>query len=262
MAKRITLASGITLNTQIDGREGGSWIILSNSLGANLNMWAPQMVPLAQKYQVLRYDTRGHGNSDSPLGPYSLVDLTRDVVDLMDHHHIEQATFMGLSLGGMTGLNFALNHQDRITRLVCANARADAPHFYREMWIERMATVRKEGLAGVVANSLQTWFTDTWLANNPEESGRIQEMILGNDAGGYIACCEAIRQLDLLPRLSELTLPVLFVVGDEDRAAPPSVMANMASVTPGSAFVEIAAAAHVSNLCQPTKFNAAISRFL
>ncbi|MCY4288530.1 MAG: alpha/beta fold hydrolase [Aestuariivita sp.] len=262
MAKRITLASGITLNTEIDGQKCGPWIILSNSLGANLQMWTPQIATLARKYRVLRYDTRGHGDSDSPLGPYSLEELTRDVVDLMDYHQIEQAAFMGLSLGGMTGLNLALNRHDRITRLVCANARADAPSFYKDMWIERIAIVRNAGLAGVVANSLKTWFTDAWLYHNPEESSRIREMILGNDAEGYIACCQAIRHLDLLPRLCELSIPVLYVVGDEDVVAPTSVMEKMASETLGSELIEIAAAAHISNLCQPAEFNAAISGFL
>lgn len=133
MSGRITLASGVTLNTAIDGETDKPWIVLSNSLGANLHMWAPQTDVLTQNYRVLRYDTRGHGESDAPDGPYSFDDLLGDVTGLMDAYEIETAAFMGLSMGGMTGLGLALEHADRVTRVVCADGRADAPEPFRAM---------------------------------------------------------------------------------------------------------------------------------
>ena len=123
MSRRVTLASGITINTAVDGDDAGKpWIVLSNSLGASLGMWDPQIDFLTGKYRVLRYDTRGHGASDAPKGPYDFADLVGDVIGMMDAYDIETSAFMGLSLGGMTGLGLALDHGDRISRVARFNS--------------------------------------------------------------------------------------------------------------------------------------------
>ncbi len=122
-------ARGASLFTRVDGaeRSDAPWIVLSNSLAADHTMWDPQIPALTARYRVLRYDTRGHGASDAPEGPYDFDMLVADVIAVMDHHGVERATFMGLSLGGMTGLGLALAHPQRLSRLVCCDARADAP---------------------------------------------------------------------------------------------------------------------------------------
>ncbi len=262
MNERVRLASGVTLNTAVDGEAGKPWIVLSNSLGANLSMWDPQIEFLTQSYRVLRYDTRGHGQSDAPAGPYSFADLVGDVIALMDAHEIETADFMGLSMGGMTGLGLALDHFDRVSRVVCADGRADAPGPFREMWDHRIATVEANGLEGIVDGTLASWFTEAWRLENPEHVSDIRAMVLGNDAAGYIACCRALKQLDYLKRLGDVSIPVLFVGGSEDKGAAPQVMQAMADATPGGRYVEIPDAAHVANINQPAAFNQAISGFL
>ena len=125
-------AGGTTLAVRIDGDEGSPWLILSNSLGATHAMWDPQIEALSAKYRVLRYDTRGHGESDTPEGPYGFADLEGDVIGLMDHYGIDKAAFMGLSMGGMTGLGLAINHPDRVSKVICADGRADAPEPFRD----------------------------------------------------------------------------------------------------------------------------------
>tara|TARA_R110002124_G_scaffold53595_7_gene153730 strand:- start:19459 stop:20280 length:822 start_codon:yes stop_codon:yes gene_type:complete len=250
------------LNYQIDGPDAGPWIVLSNSLGATLDMWAPQMDMLTQTFQVLRYDTRGHGGSDAPAGPYDFDDLTGDVIALLDHLEIETAAFMGLSMGGMTGLGLALDHSKRIERLVCADARADAPEGFRTSWDERIAKVERGGLEAIVEGTLASWLTPDWHAANPQAARTIADMVLCNDPAGYIACCRALQGLDYLRRLPEISVPVLFVGGALDKGAAPEVMQAMADATPDARYHSIEGAAHVANINAPEAFNSAIEPFL
>lgn len=253
---------GFALQTYVDGDAGKPWLVLSNSLGSNASMWDPQIPFLTDRYRVLRYDTRGHGQSDAPDGPYSFPDLLADVIAVMDHHQIAQADFMGLSLGGMTGLGLALHHPDRITRVVCADARADAPAPIQEMWDTRIAAVQNGGLEAVVEGTLASWLTQDWRDANPEGSDAIRAMVLGNTTTGYIGCCQALRTLDYLRDLPKVTIPVLFVGGKEDKGAAPEVMQAMAEATPGGRYRSIPGAAHVANINSPALFNASISDFL
>lgn len=260
MSDRVDLGTH-ALNTAIDGT-GDSWIILSNSLGADLGMWDDQIDVLTTKYRVLRYDTRGHGGSDTTNGPLSFSDLTQDVIALMDALEIARADFMGLSMGGMTGLGLALHHADRINRVVCADARADAPPPFQANWDNRIAAVRAGGLAAIVEGTLTSWLTEDWRDANPARVAHLREMVLANDPDGYISCCEALRGLDYHRHLPNAEVPILYVGGEEDMGAAPTVMQAMADATPDGRYIRIPDAAHVANINRPGAFNAAISAFL
>jgi len=251
-----------TLNAEVDGPEDGPWLVLSNSLGATLDMWAPQMRFLTRKYRVLRYDTRGHGQSDTPAGAYSFQKLVGDVLGLMDAKSIEKASFMGLSMGGMTGIGLALEHGYRFDRIICADGRADAPEPFRAMWDERIAKVKSGGLEAIVDGTLASWMTPDWHAENPDASEDIRRMVLGNDPQGYINCCLALKELDYLKRLGEVDVPMLYVGGSKDMGAAPAVMQAMADATPGATYMEVPDAAHVANINRPDAFNTAIAGFL
>jgi 3-oxoadipate enol-lactonase len=259
--KRIEL-NDVTLNTQVDGPEGAPWIVLSNSLGASLEMWDPQIATLTKAFRVLRYDTRGHGNSSVPPGPYTFEQLKADVIGLMDAHGIEKAAFMGLSLGGMTGLGLGLAHPDRFDRIICADARADAPDGFRAMWNDRIARVQAGGAEAIADMTLDIWFTADWRDANPTELAAIREMVVATPADGYVGCCEALKTLDYLRHLGGMTVPTFFVGGDVDKGAAPEVMQAMADSTPGGKFVAIPGAAHVANINAPEAFDAAIGSFL
>ncbi len=261
MTGRVDLG-GYALNTRIDGPEGAEWIVLSNSLGADLTMWDDQVALLAARYRVLRYDTRGHGASDTVAGPCSFAELTGDVLALMDHFGIEQAAFMGLSMGGMTGLDLAIRHSDRLSRVVCADARADAPAAFQANWDDRIAKVEAGGLAAIVDGTLAGWLTDVWRKAHPDRLAAIRDMVLANDPQGYIACCHALKGLDLLRHLGHARVPVLYVGGSQDVGAAPAVMQAMADATPSGKYVSIPDAAHVANINAPAAFNAAIAAFL
>ena len=253
---------GYALNCEVDGPEGADWIVLSNSLGANLSMWDDQMPLLTSRFRTLRYDTRGHGGSDAPAGPYSFADLTGDVLRLLDHFGIEKPAFMGLSMGGMTGLGLAIDHPDRISRVICADGRADAPEPFRANWDQRIEKVEAGGLEAIVDGTIASWFTADWRAANPDRVEAIRAMVLGNDPQGYIGCCLALKDLDYLRRLGSAGVPILYVGGRQDMGAAPEVMQAMADATPGGVYVPVENAAHLANINAPEAFNTAIQGFL
>ena len=250
------------LNTRIDGPEGAPWIILSNSLGADLTMWDDQIGLLTQKYRVLRYDQRGHGASDVPPGPYAFDILVADVIAMMDILGIETADWIGLSMGGMTGMGLAIHHGDRFGRMVVADARSVATDAYRDMWDQRVAAIEGGGVEAIVEGSLGLWFTDGFRAGNPDVAAMAGRMIAATPADGYIASCYALRALDYFKDLGKISLPILYLVGGKDKGAPPEEMKAMADATPHARFVEIPDAGHVANINQPEAFNAALSEFL
>jgi len=254
--------NGTKLFVQIDGAEGAPWLICSNSLGATHRMWAPQMEVLTQRHRVLRYDTRGHGQSAAPKAPYDLADLVGDVVGLMDHHGIKKADYLGLSLGGMTGLGLALDHPDRIKRLICCDARADAPPPFAKMWEERIAAVDAKGVTALWPGTLERWLTPACQTRVPEIVDQLKTEFEQTSADGYKGCSAAIRGLDYLRHLGRLSLPVLYVVGDQDSGASPETMRAMADATPGAKFEEIENAAHIANIDNVEVFNGAITSFL
>lgn len=264
MSVEIVEAGKIRLACRIDGDADKPWLILSNSLATDHSMWSPQIGVLTRAYHVLRYDTRGHGASAAPPAPYSLAALVDDVIALMDEFEIERADFLGLSLGGMTGLGLALDHPDRIRRLICCDARADAPEAYRQMWPANIARAREQGMEALVEPTLERWFSEPFRAKRA--SGPVMnatgEMIRRTSVEGYAGCATALMGLDYLPRLGEIVVPTLYIVGENDPAAPRAVMEDMAAQTPAADFFAIPQAAHLSNLERPDAFNNAVKGWL
>ncbi len=254
--------NGTKLFVQIDGPEDAPWLICSNSLGATHLMWSPQMDLFTRHHRVLRYDTRGHGKSAAPTAPYQLADLVSDVVGLMDHHGIETADYIGLSLGGMTGLGLALDHADRINRLICCDARADAPPPFAKMWDERIADVDASDVAALWPGTLERWLTPSFQAQHAEVVDQLKADFEQTSAEGYKGCAAAIRGLDYLRHLGKVSSPLLYIGGDQDSGAPPETMRAMADATPGAAFREIPDAAHIANVDNADAFNAAVAGFL
>jgi 3-oxoadipate enol-lactonase len=255
---------GGSLYSRIEASERSdpSWLILSNSLAADHTMWDAQIPALTSRYRVLRYDTRGHGLSDAPEGPYSFDMLVEDVVALMDHHGIDKASYMGLSLGGMTGLGLALKHPGRVEKLVCCDARADAPEPFVKGWDDRLAVVAREGMRGILQGTMERWLVPSFRKENPDETARVEQMILSTSVAGYRGCAEALKKLDYLKDLPRLTVPTLFVVGAEDAGAPPDAMRVMAEAVPGARLAIVPNAAHIANIDNTAGFYEAVADFL
>ncbi len=257
MALQFVEVGDTILAYRIDGDANKPWLILSNSLATDHSMWEPQLEALLPHRRLLRFDTRGHGDSSVPPGPYSFEHLVGDVIGLMDALQIDSADFMGLSLGGMTALGLALDHPDRIGRIICADARADAPEAYRQMWPAMIARAREAGMEGVAEPTLERWLSADFHADAANQStiestGR---MIRRTPVEGYAGCAGALIALDYHRHLPKLSVPALYIVGEHDPAAPPEVMRAMAEATPGADFVLIRDAAHLSNVEQPDRFN-------
>lgn len=258
----VRLSHNVTLHCVINPSEKKEWIVLSNSLGATHEMWMDQIEVLSEHFQILSYDTRGHGKSSCPNGPYNFNDLCQDVIGLLNYFNIEKTNFMGLSLGGMTGLGLAINHPKRISRVVCADARAESTEMFKAMWDERISKVASGGLDAILEGTINSWFTSNWIAANPRKIEAIKEMVLSNNPEGYIHCCEALKELNYFNQLGTIQAPVLYIGGDKDKGAPPETMKEMSDNTPFSSYESVSSSAHVANINNPSEFNDKVISYL
>jgi 3-oxoadipate enol-lactonase len=253
---------GGRLFTEVVGGLNRPWLVLSNSLATDHTMWSEHVGWLARDHRLLLYDTRGHGGSTPPDGPLSLADLVADVVAVMDHHHVERAAFLGLSLGGMTGLGLALHHPERLSRLVCCDARADAPEPFIKGWTERIERVHAQGLEAVLDETLDRWLTPEFRAANAGRTAEISKMVLRTSVAGYVGGAEALLGLDYRNELHRITLPSLFVVGADDPAASVETMRDMAGAVRGGRLAVVPDARHLASVDNKEGFRAAVEEFL
>ncbi len=255
-------ANGIEMNYELSGEEGSPVVMLSHSLGSSLSMWAPQLGELEPDFRVLRYDIRGHGGSQSTPGPYTLELLGEDAVRLLDALGIDQVHWVGLSMGGMIGQCIALNEGRRLRSLALCDTTAIIPHDAQPVWQERIDTVRAKGVQALLEQTLERWFTPSFLSQNPPILEVIRKEFIATPAEGYIGSMEAIRKLDYLERLPEIRIPTLILVGEDDPGAPVEVAKTMHDRIPKSNLVVLPGARHLSNVEQPEAFNSALVRFL
>lgn len=224
-------------------------VLLGSSLGADQRMWAPQVDVLAQRFRVVAFDHRGHGGSDVPDGPYTIDDLGGDVVELLDTLEVEQASYVGISLGGAVGLWLAQNAPDRFHRfaLLCPPSNLAANP---QPWIDRAAQVRAEGTQAITDATLGRWFLPEFKDTDP-----VRQMLENCPAEGYAACCEALSTLNLLPNLADITAPVLLITTDSDTSVPPETVVPLASQIPGAHLEIIETAAHLVTYSHPDVIN-------
>lgn len=233
--------------------------ILSNSLGTDFSMWDPQIAELRRHFRVLRYDTRGHGKSSVTPGDYSIEQLGRDVLSLLDSLGIDRVHFCGLSMGGMIGMWLAIHAPDRLQRLVLCNTAARIGT--KEIWNARIATVHEDGMKHVASAVVERWFTPEFRASNPDAVAKAQRMIENTTPEGYAACCAAVRDMDQSQEIASIKSPTLVVYGGSDPVIPIPEAQFLSDHIPGAIKVELAAA-HLSNVEQATAFTQAVSNFL
>jgi 3-oxoadipate enol-lactonase len=254
--------NGIQVNCELSGREKAPVVVLSHSLACSMVMWRPQFDLLEHDFRVLRFDTRGHGGSDAPAGSYTLEQLVDDAIGILDALDFDRVYWVGLSMGGMIGQGLALDHPDRIGRLVLADTAAIIPDESQPVWQERLDAVQSEGMQAVAESTLERWFTPSYLEQNPSEIDRIRQQILATPVAGYVGCSEAIRRLNYLNRLSVIQAPTLIMVGADDSGTPVAAAEAMHAQIRGSQLVVIPDAAHLSNIEQARFFNDHLIAFL
>ncbi|MCP2288399.1 3-oxoadipate enol-lactonase [Nocardia amikacinitolerans] len=251
----------VDLRSESYGDGSGEAVLLVNALGSDLSIWDDYVRPLADMgFRVIRCDTRGHGDSPVPLGPYSLADLGGDLESVLDRHAVESAHVVGISLGAMTGLWLARHRPLRVRRLVacCTSARPGNP----QVWRARAAQARAEGMAAIATASVGRWFTPEFAAANPTFVARKRLLTADTPAEGYAACCEALAEIDLLDELPAITAPTLVLSTAQDPAFPPEDGMAIAERIPGARFRNIDNAAHLGTLEQPGLFLTAIADHL
>lgn len=252
--------NGIRMHYRVDGPEDAPVVMLSNSLGTALGMWDPQMPALTQRYRVLRYDSRGHGESDAPEGPYSMDMLADDALGLLDALGIERAHFCGLSKGGMVGQVLGARHGDRLISLtLCSTACYMPPP---ELWEERIRTVTEHGMRALADAVVERWFTEDFRSEPTIAVDSVRHMLLTTPPQGYAGCCAAIRDMDLRDVITDIRVPTLIVVGADDPATPPEKAEEIREHIPGARLEVIPEAAHLLNIEQDVAFTATLIAFL
>lgn len=254
--------NGISMHYVLEGTESAPVITLSHSLATDLTMWEPQMEALLRSYRVLRYDTRGHGKTEAPQGPYSLDLLADDALGLLQALGIEKTYFMGISMGGMIGQVLGLKAPGVIQGLVLCDTSSVVPDEAKPVWDERIETVQRKGMESQVQATLERWFTPPFREKHPEVIDKITAMIRHTNPQGYIGCGCAIRDLNLRDKIHAIKAPTLIIVGEDDPGTPVSASQVIHEKIKGSELVILKSAAHLSNIEQAEAFNRAVLNFL
>jgi len=251
--------NGARLHYRWDGPEDRPALVLSNSLGTNLSMWDQQVRDFSRHFRLLRYDMRGHGESGLPAAACTIDELGGDVIALLDALELQRVSFCGLSLGGAIGQWIGIHHPERVGKLVLANtaAKFGTP----EDWTARIEQVRRAGIESLLPGALDRWFTADYQAAEPEVVARIRAMLLSTPREGYIACCEALREIDQRALLAKIAAPTLVISGAGDVATPAAQGEFLARAIPGARFLWLPAA-HLSNIEAAPQFTSAVLEFL
>jgi 3-oxoadipate enol-lactonase len=252
--------NGIEINYEIEG--SGPWVTLSHSLACNIHMWDEQMEALTKHYKVLRFDTRGHGASSAPPSPYTLSDMANDVHGLFKTLGIKRTHWVGLSMGGMIGQTYALEHPDVFQSLFLADTTSRRPANAAQMWGDRIRMAEQQGMEALVDSTLARWFTEPYRKSHPQVMKRVGEYIRNTPVAGFCGSCEAISRVDTQDRLKEIKCPTFILVGEHDHGTPPDMARALHENLPGSELLIVPSAAHLSSIEQAQIFNQALLGFL
>lgn len=256
----IVSVNGIETHYEVYGK--GPWLTLSHSLACDASMWRAQIDALAERYRVLVYDTRGHGKTAAPQGPYTFDMLTADLLGLYDQLGIAASHFVGLSMGGMIGQHLALAAPQRVRALVLADTSSRFPPEVLPLWQDRIRAVGSQGMGAVVQGTLERWFTPAFRASSPDAVERVAALIRATPVAGYVGCCHCIPRLDITARIHAIKSPTLVIVGADDPGTPVAMSEAIVTEIPGARLRVIPQAAHLANIEQAAEFNRLLLEFL
>lgn len=246
------------------GPESGPVVCFTHSLASDSGMWAEQVPPLlAAGFRVLRVDMRGHGGSDPVPGDYTMDQLAGDVAAVTDALAIEPLHYIGLSIGGMLGQAFAINHGAQLKSLMlCDTLPATLPDA-KQAWAPRIAAVRQaNSLTPLADTTIERWLTDAVRRRSPGRWKQIRDTIIGTTPQGYLGCAAAIMNFNFVPKLPSLKVPTLVLCGSDDPGTPPAENRRLAGLVPGGRYEEIAGARHFPNVEHPDRFNRLMMEWL
>lgn len=247
------------INYQTFGDPNSPALVFSNSLGTKYSMWQPQIDALQHDFYIICYDTRGHGASEAPQGPYSIEQFGQDVINLLDHLQIKKANFCGISMGGLTGQWLAIHQSDRFHRVIVCNTAAKIGQ--ESAWLDRAKLVREQGLSPIAATAASRWFTEAFIQNNSTVVASLSHDLGIGSAEGYASCCEALAKADLREELKNISIPVLVVAGTQDPVTTVADAQFMQQHIAHSELFEINAS-HISNIEQAECFSNKMRTFI
>ncbi|QYG09533.1 3-oxoadipate enol-lactonase [Janthinobacterium sp. PAMC25594] len=250
---------GIDLHYRTDGDRAQPCLVLSNSLGTDLSMWQEQAAALAGDFFVVRYDTRGHGQSVTGAEPFGIERLGLDVVALLDHLDVERAAFCGISMGGLTGQWLGIHQAQCLTQLVLANTAARIGS--ADAWLARAEQVRRDGMAAVADGAPARWFTPQFIAREADTVARMVATLRSQDAGGYAACCDVLAQTDLHTAVGTIAVPTLIIAGEHDPVTTIDDGRWLQQQIAGARLASLPAS-HISNVEAADLFTAQLRTFL
>jgi 3-oxoadipate enol-lactonase len=249
--------AGRRLYYDLTGAEDAPVLVVTHSLASDSGMWAEQMPALLQAgFRVLRLDMRGHGGSDPVAGDYTMAQLAGDVAAALDTLAVARIHYLGLSIGGMIGQAFALDHGERLISALWCDTLPSSPAGAAPAWNERMDAVRRAGSVAPLADAtMERWFTDAFKPRKPRRWQQIRDTIAATTPQGYLGCSAAIMDFDFSARLPSVRVPCLVVCGADDPGTPAAENRRLASLVPGARYEEIPNARHFPNVEHPDAFN-------
>lgn len=251
--------SDVLIHYEWAGPDNKPVLVFSNSLGTNLHMWDPQVQEFSKHFRVLRYDKRGHGQSAVTPGPYTIEQLGRDVVRLLDALKLDRVYFCGLSIGGMTGMYLGANAANRFHKIALCNTAAKIGT--NVTWNARIQAVQTGGMKAVAESVVERWLTPGFRASHPDDTQAVLRMLEAAIPQGYVACSAAVRDADLRQNLAVIRVPSLVLAGTHDSSVPLADARLVAEKIPSAQYVEVPAA-HLSNIEACDEFNAHVLQFL
>jgi len=251
-----SLLNGITMHWSAAGRAEAPALVFSNSLGTDGRIWERLAARLDERYRLIRYDSRGHGLTDAPLGPYTIAGLADDLLALTASIGVDKFALVGLSVGGLIAQQVAVHAPNRLSALVLCDTAARVGSV--ASWTARIDAIRKTGLASIADPILERWFAKSFRDARKAELAGWRNMMVRTPVEGYIATCEALRDADLTAAAPSIATPTLVVVGKEDGSTPPALVKGTADLIPGACFEIIDDAAHMPCIEQPDRLAALI----
>ena len=247
---------GRRLYYDLAGPEAGPVVCITHSLASDGGSWAEQVPPLLQAgFRVLRLDMRGHGGSDPVAGDYTMQALAGDVATVLDALAIPRVHYIGLSIGGMIGQAFAIEHSANLISAMWCDTLPASPSGAAAMWEERMSIVRRNSLEPLADGTVERWFTDAFKSSKPWRWKQIRDTVAATTPAGFLGCSAAIMNFDFTAKLPLLRIPVLVVCGADDPGTPASENRQLAGLVPGARYEEIPGMRHFPNVEAPDSFN-------
>lgn len=241
-------------------RPGAPALLLLNPLGVGLEIWDEQLEALSERYELIRFDARGHGKSTMGAQPtVSIEVLANDALAVLEACGIARAHLCGISLGGMIAMHMAAHSPDQVLKAVLSNTTPYMPP--RESWDQRIQTAQTQGLEPLIEGTLGRWFTPEFHQAQAEKVAKVRSLLRETSPAGYIACCAAIRDMDQRESIRHITAKTLVIGGTQDAGTTPAMAQQIAGSIPEAKLVMLDAA-HLTNIEKADEFNAAVIEFL